>query len=153
MQKAFQVLTGDSKNEKCHQVLLKYTACLYGAKKNSEVTLNAYRYKCFENKYNPKMRGKNPLEKLKGINASGLPPCKSEVLSDLKRVAFIARMWANGDKPHIEQHPTENDGWTLNPSGLMVLNYQTHLCQMKKARKTQKRTSSSDEEGDSSEVE
>ena len=118
VQKAFQVLTEDPKDEKCHKVNLKYTACLYGAKENSNITLNTQRYKCFEKVYKPKMRGKNPLEKLKGIDASGLPPCESEVMSHLKRVAFVAKMWANADKSDLEQHPSENDGWTLDDGGL-----------------------------------
>ena len=62
VQKAFQVLTEDSKNEKSHQVLLKYTACLYSAKENSEVTLNAHRYKYFEKVYKPNIRDKRKTE-------------------------------------------------------------------------------------------
>ena len=60
------------------------------------------------------MRGKNPLEKLKGIDASGLPPCEAEVMCHLKRVAFVAKMWAHADEAELVQHPSADDGWTLD---------------------------------------
>ena len=59
------------------------------------------------------MRGKNPLEKLKGIDASGLPPCEAEVMCHLKRVAFVAKMWADADLAELVQQPSEDDGWML----------------------------------------
>ena len=145
-------------------VLIKYTGYLYSAKENSKDMLNAHRYKWFGKMYKPKMRGKNPLEKMKGIDASGLPSCKSEVLSGLKRVAFVARMWANGDKPHIEQHPTENDGWTLQDCAYKPIWFDgpqlpnTVVPDEKEKEDSEEsnaslESSSSDEEGDSSEVE
>lgn len=112
VQKAFQTLAEKSVDEKSRKTLLKFTAGLYGAKDNAQ-DLNKYRYKRFESIYKPKMRTKNPLEKLKGIDASGLPPCEAEVVPHLKRVAFVARMWADADKPLLTQHPSEEDGWTL----------------------------------------
>ena len=93
---------------------MKFTAIMYGAKeKSKEETLNAYRFKTFERIYKPKLRGKNPLEKLKGVDASGIPPCEREVAAHIKRVSFVSRMWANADKPIIPQHPSVADGWEL----------------------------------------
>ena len=60
------------------------------------------------------MRGKNPLEKLKGIHASGLPPCESEVMTHLKQVAFVAKIWANENKSDLEEYSSGDDGWTLD---------------------------------------
>lgn len=114
VQKAFQVLTETPRDEKSCNTLLKYTASLYGARDNSKVALNTHRYKRFETVYKPKMRGKNPLEKLKGIDASGLPSCEAEVMCHLKRVAFVARMWADADQSQLAQHPSVEDGWTLD---------------------------------------
>lgn len=78
------------------------------------VALNTHRYKRFETVYKPKMRGKNPLEKLKGIDVSGLPPCEAEVICHLKRVEFVAKMWADADQSELVQHPSADDGWTLD---------------------------------------
>ena len=60
------------------------------------------------------MRGKNPLEKLKGIHASGLPPCESEVMTHLKQVTFVAKIWANENKSDLEEYSSGDDGWTLD---------------------------------------
>ena len=111
VQKAFHDLTEDAENQNAHNLLFKYTASLYGAKEKA--TLNVHRYKCFEKVYKPKLTSKNPLDKLKGIDASGLPPCEVEVVCHLKRVAFVAKMWANADRAYLEQHPSEANGWTL----------------------------------------
>ena len=46
--------------------------------------------------------------------ASGLPPCEAEVMCHLKRVAFVARMWADADQSQLAQHPSVEDGWTLD---------------------------------------
>ena len=51
------------------------------------------------------------MEKLKGVNASAIPPCESEVNMHLKRASFVARMWVSADSPEINQHPGESNGW------------------------------------------
>lgn len=97
-----------------HKSLQAFTASLYGAKqKESEMPLNKYRYKVFQKAYGPKATTKNPLDKLKGLDASGLPPCESELMAHVNRSAFVATMWANADQKEIEQHPKQHDGWEL----------------------------------------
>ena len=63
--------------------------------------------------YGPKASAKNPLEKLKGINASTIPPCESEHVHHIRRSSFVARMWANADKKVIHPHPAVSDGWSF----------------------------------------
>ena len=87
---------------------------MYGAKDTSKVTLNGYRYKVFEKGYGPKSTAKNPLEKLKGINASAIPPCEAELIMHMKRASFVAHMWLNADVAEIQQHPTESNGWDFD---------------------------------------
>ena len=59
----------------------------------------------------PKRR--NPLQCLKGINASSIPPCESELAPHIRRVAFVARQWVRTDGPFIDNHPQIADGWKL----------------------------------------
>jgi len=56
---------------------------------------------------------KNLLDKLKGLDASGLSPCESELTCHINRSAFTTKMWANADKKEIDQHPKKHDGWEL----------------------------------------
>jgi len=75
--------------------------------------LNKFRYKVFQKAYGPKATAKNPLEKLKGLDASGLSPCELELTCHINRSVFTAKMWANADKKEIDQHPKKHDGWEL----------------------------------------
>ena len=94
--------------------LQTFTASMYGAKqKESWMPLNKYRHKVFQKAYGPKATAKNPLEKLKGLDSSGLPPCESELTTHVNRSAFIATMWVNADQKEVDQHPKQHDGWEL----------------------------------------
>ena len=94
--------------------LQTFTASMYGAKqKESWMPLNKYRHKVFQKAYRPKATAKNPLEKLKGLDSSGLPPCESELTTHVNRSAFIATMWVNADQKEVDQHPKQHDGWEL----------------------------------------
>ena len=88
------------------------TIAFYVKEKSNE-TFNVYRFKTFERIDKPKLRGKNPLDKLKGTDASGIPPCEREVAAHIECVSFVSRMLANADKPIIQQHPSVDDGWEL----------------------------------------
>ena len=112
-QEAFGVLSAVSTQipVAARESLMNFTASVYGAKQNSSI--NNCRYQKFMQVYAPKGKGKNPLANLRGIDASGLPPCESEVAAHMNRASFVARMWAHGNQSHIEQHPTEADGWEL----------------------------------------
>ncbi len=113
-QKAFQSLATEmEQSQRTLKTLQTFTATIYGAKDNTKLTLNEHRYKTFEKGYGPKSTSKNPLEKLKGINASAIPPCEAELTMHMKRAAFVAQMWANGHLAEIQQHPDASNGWDL----------------------------------------
>ena len=114
VQRVFAEMAQSSGDEAWHrEVLFRFTAVLYGAKDNSKTSLNAQRFKTFEKAYRPKANSKNLLDKLKGLDASSIPPCESEIAMHIKRVAFVSRLWANANKTTISQHPTPEDGWEV----------------------------------------
>ena len=112
--KAFQSLAIEKQqSQQTQKTLQTFTAIIYGAKENTKLTLNEHRYKIFEKGYWHKSSSKNPLEKLKGIDASAIPPCEAELNMHMKRAAFVAQMWANADVSEIRQHPDASNGWDL----------------------------------------
>ena len=90
--------------------LFRFTAEVYGARKST--SLGDLRFLKFMNIYGPK-KGKSLLSNLIGCDASGLAPCEDEVTAHINRASFVAKMWATADKQHIDQHPTEENGWQL----------------------------------------
>lgn len=80
--------------------------------KGRDMSLNKHRHKLQE-AYGSKATAKNLLDKLKGLDASALPPCVSEITTHINRSAFVARMWANAHLKEIDQHPKLQDGWAL----------------------------------------
>ena len=61
-----------------------------------------------------KASAKNPREKLKGINASTIPRCESDLVHHVRRYSIVGRIWANSNKTVIHQHPAVLDVWTLD---------------------------------------
>ena len=96
-------------NEKEITTIMSYTSKLYGGR-NANKSLNEHRAQVFERAYSPK-KGHMPLQKLKGLDATLLPPCEAEIIPKIKRASFVARMWAKADQNHIDSHPAEADGW------------------------------------------
>ena len=94
-------------------MLLKFTANVYGAKDSVSTSLNGHRHQKFMQTYGPKGNGQKLLASLRGVDASELPPCEDEVIPHMKRACFVASMWATADQSHIDQHPTEENGWQL----------------------------------------
>ena len=86
--------------------------------------LNSHRYKTFEKAYRPKARSRNPLEKLKGLDGSLIPPCEAEVVYHIKRLLFVAKMWFHANRRHIDQHPLESDGWELRNGSYMPILFE-----------------------------
>lgn len=119
VQNAFAQIARDETTETSRATLQHFTASIYGAKAGT--ALNKHRYQKFENSYGPKMKGNNPLAKLKGIDASGIPPCESECNMHINRVAFVSKMWANADQLEIMQDPKERDGWQLVDGNYMPI--------------------------------
>lgn len=93
---------------------MSFTARTYRAKAGQAHSPNSHRYKVFERAYAPKARSRNPLEELKGSDASMTPPCKAEVIQQIKRATFVAKMRAKVQEKCIRQNPMADDGWELN---------------------------------------
>jgi len=108
-------MSDDSVSNDTMKAVQSFTNSIYGAKSKAAVgmPLNKFRYKVFEKAYSAKANSKNPLDKLKGLDASGIPPCESELVCHVRRAAFVAKMWSNADKQEINQRPSEADGWEL----------------------------------------
>ena len=117
-QKAFANMSQEKLDNASVETLKFFTSKIYGARVSSKCALNEHRYKVFEKGFGPKASSKNPLEKLKGIAASAIPPCEAELIEHIHQASFVARMWANADQKDIEQHPSVSDGWNLDENGL-----------------------------------
>ena len=83
--------------------------------------MSEQRYSVFERGFRPSAKLKNPLEKLKGVNATQIPPCESEIRQQIKRASFVARMWGAANQSEIQQHPTEYDGWTMQNESYEII--------------------------------
>ena len=103
------------------ETIMSFTSRMYGAKANQTHSLNTQHFKVFEKTYAPKATAKNPLEKLKGIDASMIPPCEAEVTQQIKRATFVAKMWADSHEKMIQQQPSKDDGWELKENVYEIL--------------------------------
>ena len=94
------------------QALEKYVCTLYGRPKMTST--NDARHHIFLVNYAP--HGSSALEKMKGINPSSLPPCKSALTEKIRRTNFIAHVWKRATEavPSDWNH-TEYD-WELDNS-------------------------------------
>jgi len=98
------------------KVIEEFTGKMYGAKKKTP--LNKHRYLIFEKTFGPK-NGKQPFAKLKGLDASSIPPSESVVRQKIHRSNFVAMMWhAAGDNllPKEPQH-----GWELHDNSYSIV--------------------------------
>ena len=86
---------------------------LFGAKAAESGSLNGFRYRSFEKAFGPSTTAKNHLHKLKGVDASSLPPCQAELQQHIHRSVIVAKIWADTDQQTIDQHPPPENGWDL----------------------------------------
>lgn len=88
----------------------KFVCEMYGNKRVSSV--NEARFLGFMKVYKPK-KGKKPMENVKGIDFSLLPPCSSVLIQQIMRANSICSIWNKADeKMPIMFHPEKN-GWIL----------------------------------------
>ena len=114
VQKAFNDLAIDkniSPSTKDYQTISKHSQLASMEQKKKQGHSQCLLYKVFEKGYRPKASSGNPLEKFKGVNASAIPPCESEVNKHMKRASFIARQWVSAYSPEINQHLGKSNGW------------------------------------------
>ena len=87
----------------------RYVCSLYGQGTLSSV--NEARLKIFQRKYKPS-NPDMPLEKIKGLDASMLPPCRNVLSQKLARCNYVAYLWKHAQlrDPLNAVQPTDN-GW------------------------------------------
>ena len=92
--------------------LEQFTCDLYG--QTSTQNVNTARYQMYNNKYNPTLKEK-PLEKIKGMDASRLPPCKNVLQLKIARSNYVCYLWKHAHQynPAPDINPLDC-GWELN---------------------------------------
>ena len=87
-----------------------FVCAMYGKPKLTHV--NEARYATFQLNYAPR-NDKEPLQKIKGINASMLPPCQSALYEKVRRTNFVATVWKGASKPDQCSLSPMGNGWIL----------------------------------------
>jgi hypothetical protein len=86
-----------------------FVCVLYGHRKTQSV--NAARFASFMQYYAPK---DEPLDKIRGINPSSMPPCQNVLKNKVKRANFVTSMWKRSHlKDPIGQMKPERWGWIV----------------------------------------
>ena len=105
--------------EQLQRDIEQFVCALYGYPDQTNV--NTVRHVMFQEKYAPK-EGDDPLNKIKGLNPSAMPPCQRSLLNKIKRANFVASMWKKAcTSCPITYSPVEN-GWCLT-GGKYQLNW------------------------------
>ena len=73
----------------------KFTCTLYGMRRHNDI--NEVRLALFPQKYAPKQPNQ-PLDKIKGINPSSMPPCKHVLYNKFCRTNYIPYMWKHAKR-------------------------------------------------------
>ena len=94
-----------------------FVCALYGMHKLHKV--DDARYAAFQQKYSP-TKHSDPLDKIKGINPSSMPPCHSVLLNKIRRTNYVATLWkkARVHQPCVLK--AEDHGWKLNESAYRI---------------------------------
>ena len=88
----------DSVNEDVVLSVEAFVCTMYGKTKMKNV--DEVRHAMFQQHYAPK-NDKDPLQKIKGINPSSMPPCHQVLMNKIKRANYVAALW----KRHIDIQP------------------------------------------------
>ena len=107
------LMTAEQLSDEILNTVEAFTCSMYSAKKNQS-SVDKFRYQIIERASGPKPNANNPLKILNGIDGCSIPPCRNELKPHVKRVAFVAKMWANAHNQFINQKPqSPEDGWEL----------------------------------------
>ena len=90
-----------------------FICSLYGQPKQTSV--DQARHKIFQQTYAPKNVA-DPLDRIKGVNPSAMPPCSKVLLQQLKRANYVASMWKQASQPNPCTDSPVGHGWTLDGS-------------------------------------
>ena len=76
------------------EAIASFTALMYGGKetRQGKPDLDEQRYKTFEKVYAPKSNSRHPLEKLRGIDSSSIPPCKAEITQHIRKLVLLYQL-------------------------------------------------------------
>ena len=94
-------------------IFVTYVCALYDMPKLSSV--DDARFASFQHKYVHK-KGTRPLEKIKGINPSSMPPCGTVLANKIQRINYVAHLWKRARLPVGCILKAEDHGWKLNGS-------------------------------------
>ena len=83
---------------------------MYGKPKLTHV--NEARYATFQLNYASR-NDREPLQKIKGTNASMLPPCQSALFEKVRRTNFVAAVWKGTSEPEPCSLSRTENGWIL----------------------------------------
>lgn len=83
---------------------------LYG--KINTTKVNTARHVIFQQTYAPRTLD-NPLNAIKGINPSSMPPCSKVLLNKLKRSNYVASLWKKAASQNPCQSTPAGNGWVL----------------------------------------
>ncbi len=90
--------------------LESFTCTVYG---NSRLnSTNEARYSLFCDKLSPKCHAQ-PMDKIKKVEPSMLPPSKPALMQKIKRANLVASMWKGANKETPCTWKPENNGWKL----------------------------------------
>ena len=97
----------------------KFTCTLYGMHRHNNI--NEVRLALFQQKYAPKQPNQ-PLDKIKGINPSSMPPCKHVLYNKFRKTNYITHMWKHATDSNPCTLDAEGHGWSL-VQGKYIINW------------------------------
>ena len=93
------------------RIIEEFVCKLYSLKSND---VNLRRLELFEKAFSNKNHSDKIIKsKLKGLDASSMPPSKEELLQQIKRTTYISNVWCNASMRCPTNLKPENCGWTL----------------------------------------
>ena len=93
------------------KALDQFTQRIYNVPDSKDV--NQGRYALLNNILKHK-KNKNPLDQLKSVNSSRLPPCKSELIMKANRANYIAWSYRNAHVSYCHPWNALQNGWVIN---------------------------------------
>ena len=100
----------DSVNEDVVLSVEAFVCTMYGKTKMKNV--DEVRHAMFQQHYAPK-NDKDPLQKIKGINPSSMPPCHQVLMNKIKRANYVAALWKSATKQTPSTFSPNGNGWEL----------------------------------------
>lgn len=101
---------GEDLSSEVIALLEAFVCALYSRRKFTHV--NEVRLDMFLHYYAPKTHTNNgPLDKIKGINPSSMPPCQQVLLNKIKRSHYVAEVWKRASTESPASESPVGRGW------------------------------------------